>query len=98
MKYNVTFCDSKYSTIELDENAKLSEKLNIQNSPILFGCRTGICGTCLIRVHEENPHPLHERSADETEYLEGLFPGDKTLRLACQIKLTTNIKIDKEKI
>lgn len=98
MKYKIEFTDKAYSPIEINENAELSQTLTIQNSPILFGCRTGICGTCLIRVHEESPHPLHQRTPDEEEFLEGLYPGDKTLRLACQVKLTANIKIEKEKI
>lgn len=98
MKYKVEFLNASYAPVELNENEELSETLTIQNSPILFGCRTGICGTCLIRVHEESPHALHERTSDEAEFLEGLYPGDKTLRLACQVKLTANIKIEKEKI
>lgn len=98
MTYKVEFTDKNYKAVELEENVELCERLTIQNSPILFGCRIGICGTCLIRVHEESPHPLLERTANEEEFLEGLYPGDKTLRLACQVKLTTNIKIEKEKI
>lgn len=98
MKYKVSFTNSKYEPVELSENAELSEHLTIQNSPILFGCRTGICGTCLIKVHEETPVPLHARTNNEEEFIEELFPGDKSLRLACQVKLCTNIKIDKEKI
>lgn len=98
MTYKIEFADKNYKTVELKENAELSENLTIQNSPILFGCRIGICGTCLIRVQEESPQPLHERTENEAEFLEGLYPGDKTLRLACQVKLTANIKIEKEKI
>ena len=98
MTYKIEFADKNYKSVELKENAELSENLTIQNSPILFGCRTGICGTCLIRIQEESPQQLHERTENEVEFLEGLYPGDKNLRLACQLKLTTNIKIEKEKI
>lgn len=98
MKYNIDFVEKAFPNIELEENSELSTKLTVQNSPILFGCRTGICGTCLIKIHSESPHPLHPRTANEEEFLEGLFPGETSLRLACQIKLNTNIKIEKEKI
>lgn len=99
MKFNISFTDTKYAPVVLNEGAELSENLTVQNSPILFGCRIGICGTCLIRVHEESlDSPLHPRTHNESEFIEGLFPGDSGLRLACQIKINTNIKIKKEKI
>ena len=96
MKYKISFTDSKYNSIELNEGSELSENLTIQNSPILFGCRIGICGTCLIKVDDESSHPLHERTMNEKEYLEGLYPGNSKVRLACQIKINSNIKIAKE--
>lgn len=98
MKYKIYFTESEFSDVELNENDELSENLTAKNSPILFGCRTGICGTCLIRVHEEGPARLHPRTNNEVDFLETLYPGDKTCRLACQIKINTNIKISKEKI
>ena len=98
MKYKVSFTNSKFPEVELSENDELSENLTAKNSPILFGCRTGICGTCLIRVHEEGPEPLHPRTQNEVDFLDTLYPGDKSCRLACQIKVNTNIKISKEKI
>ena len=98
MKYKISFTDSKYPDVELDENDELSETLTAKNSPILFGCRTGICGTCLIQVHEEGPEPLHSRTNDEVDFLEELYPGNKSYRLACQVRVNTNVKISKEKI
>lgn len=98
MKYEISFTQKEYAPVLLNGGDELSEKLTIQNSPILFGCRTGICGTCLIAIHEESPNPLHPRTNDEEEYIEGLYPENKNYRLACQIKLNTNIKIEKIKI
>lgn len=98
MKVRISFTDTNYSDVVLNENDELSETLTAKNSPILFGCRTGICGTCLIRVHEDGPEPLHPRTNDEVDFLEELFPGNKSYRLACQIKLNTNVKISKEKL
>ncbi|MGD1804829.1 2Fe-2S iron-sulfur cluster binding domain-containing protein [Dapis sp. BLCC M126] len=88
---NVSFFDTEYPTLKLEKNSQLSEHLTVQNSPVLFGCRTGICGTCLIEVEGDIPPP----NAEELEILEIFAPGKKQVRLACQIKLTNNIKIKK---
>lgn len=55
------------------------------SSPLLFGCRSASCATCLIEVHEgaENLSPMR---ADEKELLVslGYLEGH---RLACQTKI-----------
>ncbi|MBC6436085.1 2Fe-2S iron-sulfur cluster binding domain-containing protein, partial [Nostoc sp. HG1] len=43
--------------MSLIPHQNLSEHLTIQNSPVLFGCRTGICGTCLVEVNGTIPSP-----------------------------------------
>lgn len=94
MSCRIEFADSDKAPIELKEGDNLSEKLTIHNSPILFGCRIGICGTCAVEVIEE-ASPLHERTHDEKEFLEAMAPGRNNVRLACQININTNIKIRK---
>ncbi len=98
MSFRVEFSDSDKEAVELQEGDCLSEKLTIQNSPILFGCRIGICGTCAIEVLEEKGDPLHPRTHDETEFLGTMAPGRNEVRLACQIHINTNIKIKKTEI
>ena len=56
---------------------------------MLFGCRTGICGTCLIEVKGEIPPP----QPDEQEMLDTLACNNVNARLACQIRLTANLEI-----
>jgi len=85
----IQFLNTNYPPVDLETNQKLSEHLTIENSPILFGCRTGICGTCLVVVQGDIPPP----SAEEKELLEILAPSNNQARLACQIQLTNNIKI-----
>jgi ferredoxin len=58
----------------------------------LFGCRTGICGTCLLRL-ECSDGALPPPSVEEQELLDMLAPGDTQARLGCQIKLTSDIKV-----
>jgi ferredoxin len=67
----------------------LSENLTIHNSPVLFGCRTGICGTCLVEAIGDIP----AAKSDEQEMLDKLAPNVKNARLACQIDLAANIQM-----
>lgn len=85
----IYFPGTKYAPINLEEHQNLSEHLTVQNSPVLFGCRTGICGTCLVIVQGNIPPPNEE----EKEVLETLAPGNSNARLACQLDLTNNIEI-----
>ncbi len=99
IKRTITFIESDKAEVEIDDGSCLSEVLTIQNSPILFGCRIGICGTCLIEVVEtevvETGAQLHERTEAENEFLEEMLPSRKECRLACQININTNLKIKK---
>jgi ferredoxin len=85
----VRFASESHPPIELPEHSNLSEHLTVQNSPVLFGCRTGICGTCVVRVDGEIPPPNDE----EMDTLDHVAPGDKCARLACQLDLTRDILI-----
>lgn len=91
-KYKIEFLNSAHDSIELEEESSLSEALNVQNSPILFGCRTGICGTCLVQIEGETKltPPADE---DELEVIEVFSDGEVGLRLACQIKIKENLKM-----
>ncbi|WP_445174352.1 2Fe-2S iron-sulfur cluster-binding protein [Microcoleus sp.] len=85
----VSFPGTDYPPITLQHHQSLSEHLTIQNSPVLFGCRTGICGTCLVEVIGDISAAL----ADEREMLDTVAPNVENARLACQIEITTNVEI-----
>lgn len=97
MSCKLEFEGSDKSPVVLNEGDCLSEKLTIHNSPILFGCRIGICGTCAIEVISSDS-PLPPRSHDEVEFLGAMAPGRDNVRLACQIHINTNAKIRKTEI
>lgn len=97
MSCKVEFEGSEKPPVDLKEGDCLSEKLTIHNSPILFGCRIGICGTCAIEVVSSDS-PLPPRSHDEVEFLGAMAPGRDNVRLACQIHINTNVKIRKTEI
>ena len=90
MQHKIQFKDKE---VLVEDKTNPSEVLNATNSPVLFGCRTGICGTCLIKVIDgaKNLDPPDE---DEMEVLELLAPEEKNVRLACQLKINGDIKIE----
>lgn len=94
MACRVVFPSTAHTPVTLAEGANLAEQLTIVNSPVLFGCRTGICGTCLIEVEAgfENLIPPDDA---EREALECYAPGNPRARLACQINLNCDIALKK---
>jgi ferredoxin len=94
MSCRIEFTDSDKKPLELKSGDCLSEKLTIHNSPILFGCRIGICGTCAIEIINSDL-PLPPRTQDESDFLDNMYPGNEKIRLACQIHINTNINIRK---
>lgn len=76
----------------LEEGQNLSEVLTVLNSPVLFGCRTGICATCLVKVHAGMEH-LPPLSEDEAEVLE-IYTDQANCRLACQLHLKGDVELE----
>lgn len=90
-QFCIRFSHPGYAAICLPRGAVLSEELDIVNSPLLFGCRTGICGTCLVEVEAEENGALAGPSADETELLSLVAPDNPRARLACQIEVAADL-------
>jgi ferredoxin len=84
----ITIEDQK---IEIEKNKNLSESLDASTSPILFGCRTGVCGTCLVRVIE-NKNNISSSSQDEKDFLE-IVSDDPRDRLACQFSCSGDVTL-----
>lgn len=92
MSRNKITIEGKDSPTEVESGKHLSEVLDASNSPILFGCRTGICGTCLIQVIEGEDN-MAPPCADELEFLEIVAEGENSMRLACKVVLNGDAKI-----
>jgi ferredoxin len=88
----ISFEDASFCPIKIPSGENLSEHLNACNSPILFGCRSGLCGTCLIEVIEGN---LPSPNKDEEEALDVYSPNNPRARLACQLFAESPLKICK---
>jgi ferredoxin len=92
--YKICFPGASFAPLVLPERAPLSLHLTASNSPVLFGCRQGVCGACLSRVipvaGELAPPGAHEREA-----LDIYAPEEGNARLVCQLELTADIEVEK---
>jgi ferredoxin len=87
MMCNIEFADSPFDSIEIRAGQPLAEVLTVQNSPVLFGCRTGICGTCVVGVVGN----VAAASQDELEILALYASDNPTARLACQLSVRGDV-------
>jgi len=94
MPYRVEFMDSRHEPVSVPEEINLSQVLTALNSPVLFGCRTGICGSCLVQI-EEGVDALNVAAPEEKEALLLYAPANAKARLACQVVLNCNICLKK---
>jgi ferredoxin len=80
----------------LPRNAHLVDALELGVAGLIFGCRAGACGICVIEVTEGagNLSPCEE---NEAGLLEALGFQQRCVRLACQCRLLGDIVIDHPK-
>jgi ferredoxin len=62
------------------------------NTPILFGCRSASCGTCLVRV-TSGGDMLSPITSSEAILLAVLANDDPEVRLACQCIVNGSISV-----
>lgn len=79
--------------LEVEKGCNPSEVLNSSNSPVLFGCRTGVCGTCLVEVIKGS-ESLDPATGAEREMLEVFAPDNARARLSCQLKITEDTEFN----
>jgi ferredoxin len=91
--HRVEFPGTIFAPLELPDLASLPLHLTVQNSPLLFGCRSGLCGTCLIEIEADEPMPAPDLA--EVEALEIYAPGNPRARLACQLLVSSDLRIRK---
>jgi ferredoxin len=89
----IQFEDSPHEPLKVKRGEALSEVLNATNSPVLFGCRTGICGTCVVEVSALNGGQLPDTDFVESESLTLYAPDNPKARLACQLEACTDLRI-----
>lgn len=90
--FRIEFPGTEFEPLVLKQDASLVTELTAVNCPILFGCRSGICGTCLVEAEHEDG-AITAPAKDELEVLEIFAPGNPAARLACQMRLTGNLRL-----
>lgn len=88
----VRFDGTGYPEVSVPAGKTLSRVLDARNSPLLFGCRTGICGTCVVEVHA-GADALAPASDDEREILELYADDNPRARLACQLEVRAPLSL-----
>ncbi len=79
-------------TIDVVQGYPLINMCEEHDTSILFGCRDGACGACMVRIKEgaENLSPIQD---DEKDFLETMA-ADETERLACQCKVYGDVVLE----
>jgi ferredoxin len=78
--------------VEAPAGTSLQRIADAAGADITFGCRTGSCGTCRVRVAEGLEH-CSEAGPEERDFLKGLdAPPDQ--RLACQVTIQGDVAIE----
>lgn len=86
-RVRVRFADGRFPPVEVPAGAELALHLDVAGAPVLFGCRTGLCGTCACVVEGDLPPP----SPAEREVLDIEAPDEPTARLLCQLRPTRDL-------
>lgn len=78
--------------VEAPAGTSLQAIADAAGADITFGCRTGSCGTCRVRV-VEGLRDCGEPGPEERDFLRGLeAPPDH--RLACQVRVDGDASIE----
>jgi ferredoxin len=87
----VTVTTDKKSITVVD-NYPLIDMCEDHDTSILFGCRDGACGACMVRVlaGAENLSPMKD---DERDFLETMA-AEPNERLACQCRVTGDVTLE----
>lgn len=98
MEHEISFgANALKPPVRLPAGKNLADALTAANSPVVFGCRSGICGTCLSRATVK-AGVLPPPDQDELDVLEILCPNEPKARLACRIKLGADLVIEPIKL
>lgn len=79
-------------TIDVKDGYQLIEMCEDHDTSILFGCRDGACGACMVKVLEGKEH-ISPMENDEKDFLETMA-AEENERLACQCKVYGDVKIE----
>lgn len=87
----ISFTNNSHSPVEVKKQSNPSEVLTRSNGPVLFGCKTGICGICTVEV-QSGADSLTPATNVEKEVLGISARGNIKARLACQLSVVEDIE------
>ncbi len=79
-------------TIEVRDQYPMIDMSEEHDTSILFGCRDGACGACMIKVID-GAENLTSMGDDEKDFL-ATMAAEPEERLACQCKVLGDVKIE----
>ena len=79
-------------TIDVADNYPMIDMCEDHETSILFGCRDGACGACMIRV-KEGKNNLRKMEDDERDFLETMA-AEEDERLACQCRVLGDVVVE----
>lgn len=79
-------------TIDVTNDYPLINLSEEHDTSILFGCRDGACGACMIKVLDGSEN-INKMDEDEQDFLETMA-AEPNERLACQCKVTGDVTIE----
>lgn len=79
-------------TLDVENDAAIIDVCENVETSILFGCRDGACGACMVRVLE-NPQNLSPMEEHERDFLETMAARADE-RLACQCRVRGDVSIE----
>lgn len=79
-------------TLDVPDGYAMIDMCEEHDTSILFGCRDGACGACMVKVLEGKDHfsPMQD---DERDFLETMA-AEPDERLACQCKVLGDVTIE----
>ena len=78
--------------IDVKDGYALIDMCEDHDTSILFGCRDGACGACMVKLLE-GADKLSPMQDDEKDFLETMA-AEPDERLACQCKVYGDVKLE----
>ncbi len=79
-------------TLDVPDGYAMIDMCDQHDTSILFGCRDGACGACMIKVIEGASN-LSKMEDHERDFLETMAAQPEE-RLACQCKVHGDVKVE----
>ncbi len=79
-------------TIDVKDGYALIDMCEEHDTSILFGCRDGACGACMVKV-KQGAENLSKMQDDERDFLETMA-AEANERLACQCRVYGDVVLE----